>query len=154
MSHHHEEHHHECGCNICKELRCIHNDIIRILKWIALKEIDFVQVGGGMNYSQVAGTTASFQSVLTPADGAQAAGTKPQWTASDTTVQLVPSADGLSCDAILPLPYLAASYDLTESAVSSDPAIGTLTVTHTITVTQPVPPPPALTAIDFVQTAG
>ena len=107
-----------------------------------------------MDYSQVAGTTASFKSVLTPDNGAQAEGTKPQWTSSDTTVQLVPSADGLTCDAVLPLPYLAASYDLTENATSSDPSIGVVTKTHTITVTQPVPLPPPLTAIDFVQTAG
>lgn len=157
MSHHHE-HEHNCECDCCRELKrelnCIHRDVIRILKWIALKEIDFVQVGGTMNYSQEAGTTATFQTVLTPSNGAQAAGTKPQWTVSDTTVQLVPSGDGLTCDAILPLPYLAASYDLNVTAVSSDPSIGTVAKTHTVTVTQPVPPPTALQAIDFVQTGG
>ena len=108
-----------------------------------------------MNFSIVAGTTGSFAAVLTPAGGAQAAGTFPQWSASDPNVALNPSADGLTCDVAVPLSDTAASFDLKVSAVSSDPAVGTVSATHTITVTQPTPPPPvALQSIDFTQTAG
>lgn len=139
-----------------KELRCIHEDLKRILRWIALKKIDFIQLGGcDMNFSIVAGTKGSFSAVLTPAGGAQAAGTVPQWSASDPSVTLTPSADGLTCDVAVPLSDTAANFDLEISAVSSDPTIGTVKAQHLITVTQPTPPPPtALTGIDFVQTAG
>ena len=159
MSHHHETHEHNCDCSCCvamkRELRCIHLDLIKVLKWIALKEIDFVQVGGNMNFSQVAGTTATFKAKLTPADGAFAAGEKPQWSTNDATIAVAPTADGMDVDITVPLPYLAPSFNLTVSGVSSDPTIGTVTNTHTITVTQPTPPPPnPLTAIDFEQTAG
>lgn len=145
------------GVEWCKkELRCIHEDLKRILRWIALKKIDFIQLGGcDMNFSIVAGTKGSFAAVLTPASGAQAPGTVPQWSASDPSVTLTPSADGLTCDADVPLSDAAASFDLKVSAVSSDPAVGTVSATHTITVTQPTPPPPtALQSIEFVQTAG
>jgi hypothetical protein len=152
-----EKHEHECKCcaKLKREVECMHRDIIRLLKWIALKEIDFVQVGGTMNYSMQAGTSAEFDGQFIPTDGSTD-GSTPQWGASDGTVELAPSTDGKKCVATLPLPYLAASFDLTFKAVSSDPTIGPVTKTHTITVTQPPPPPPPnpLTAVDFVQVSG
>lgn len=106
------------------------------------------------NFSIVAGTSGNFSAVLTPSNGAQAPGTVPQWTSSDSSVALVPSADGLTCDVTVPAGFPAASFDLSISAVSSDSSVGTVTNKHTIAVTQPIPPPPSpLTAIDFVQTA-
>jgi hypothetical protein len=132
--------------------RCIHEDVKRLLRWIALRKIHIKQIGGhGMNFSIVAGTTGSFAAVLSPPNGAQAPGTVPQWSASDPSVTLNPSTDGLTCDASVPLSDTAASFDLKVSAVSSDPAVGTVSSTHTITVTQPTV---ALQAIDFTQTAG
>lgn len=143
---------------VCKKLEeiwlevvCIHHDVIKILKWIALKKIDFVQLGGcTMNYSIVAGTTGSFAAVLNPANGAQAPGTVPQWSASDPAITLTPSADGTTCDVAVPAAQTNA-FDIDLSAVSSDPSVGTVTAKHTIAVTQPVAP---LQSIDFVQTAG
>jgi hypothetical protein len=140
--------------DVMRELRCIHWDVIRILRWISLKKIDFVQTGGcKMNFSIVAGTTGSFAAVFTPDNGAQAPGTVPQWTASDPAITLTPSADGTTCDVAVPAAQTNA-FDLDLSAVSSDPSVGTVAAKHTIAVTQPVPPPAPLTAIDFAQTAG
>lgn len=143
---------------IWKEMQCMHQDLIRVLKWIALKEIDFVQVEGGMNFSVVAGASASFEGIFTPANGAQKAGTVPQWAASDPNIVLSPSADGTSCQVQTSPGTTDTSFVLTMSATSSDPTQGTngvLSVSHTIAVTQPPPPPPpALTGVDFQQTAG
>lgn len=134
-------------------VNCIHADVIRILKWIALKKIDFVQVGGCcMNNSIVRGTAGSFAAVLTPANGAQAAGTVPQWSADDASIVLSPSADGLACGVEAPAGSTVTTFNLKITAVSSDPAVGTVSNSHPISVTEP--PPPALQAIDFTQTAG
>jgi hypothetical protein len=103
------------------------------------------------DFSIVAGTTGTFNSVLTPPNGAQAVGTVPQWTSNDASVTLTPSTDGLSCVAAVPVTDTAASFDLEITAVSADASVGTVKAAHTITIVQP--PPPALTAIDFAQTA-
>ena len=131
---------------------CIHRDVIRILKWIALKKIDFIQAGGGMNFSIVRGTAGSFKAVLTPDNGAMAAGTVPSWAADDGSVQVGPAADGLSANIVAPLGSTVTTFNLQIKATSSDPSIGDVANTHAITVTEPVAAP--LTAIDFVQTAG
>ena len=139
-----------------RTLNCVHEDVKRILRLLALKRINFIQLGGRhMPISGItAGKSGTFAAILTPPNGAQAPGSAPAWKASDPSVMLVPSADGLSCEAAVPLGFTAASFDLAISAVSSDAAIGTVGQTHTIPVTQPPPPPPpALTAIDFDQTA-
>jgi len=160
VKHHHEHHEHECDCDCCRELKrelhCIHNDLIRILKWIALKKIDFVQIGGcNMNFNLVKGTAGTFKAVLSPADGAQAAGSTPQWTSSNASALLAASTDGLSVDVLFPVgDTTVTSFDLSLSAVSSDPAVGTVSATHTISLSEPTPPPTALQAVDFVQTAG
>jgi hypothetical protein len=152
-SHHHPK---NCECQQCELLNCIHRDLIRILKWIALKEIDFVQVGGSMNI--VRGTGGTFTAVLTPTNGAQAAGTTPQWGADDPSIVLTPSADGLSCQANAPTGSTVTSFNLSVKATSSDPTVGAagvVSATHPVTVSEPTPPPPtALQSIDFVQTAG
>lgn len=137
---------------ILRIVRCTHLDVIKILKWIALKEIDFVQVGGGMNFSIVRGAAGTFNAVLTPPNGGMASGTVPAWSASDATIVLAPAADGLSCLATAPLGGTLTTFNLSISAQSSDPTVGTVTNSHAIAVTEPAPP--ALTAIDFVQTAG
>lgn len=131
-------------------VECTHNDVIKILKLLALKEIDFVQLGGSMNNQIQAGQTGQFSAVLTPTNGAMASGTFPKWAASDPAISLTPAADGLSCAVVVP-PTQTANFDLSISAVSSDATVGTVTASHLITVTQPVPP--ALKSIDFVQTA-
>jgi hypothetical protein len=137
-------------------LNCVHEDVKRILRLLALKRINFIQLGG--RHMPISGITAgkngTFVAILTPPNGAEAPGSVPAWKASDSAVILVPSADGLSCEAAVPVGFTAASFDLEISAVSSDAAIGSLSQTHTIPVTQPPPPPPpALTTIDFDQTA-
>lgn len=142
---------------IRKTVECIHNDVMRILKHIALRKIDFEQTGGGMNYSIQAGTKGTFKAVLTPTNGAMAAGTVPQWSASDPAITLVPSTDGLTCDANVPATFTG-NFDLSLSATSSDPTAGVNgkigPQIHLIQVTAAPPPPPApLTGIDFVQTA-
>jgi hypothetical protein len=137
---------------IRREVHCIHEDVQRILRLLALRRIDFIQSEGSeMITGIVAGSTGSFVALLRPSNGAQAPGTVPAWTSSDASVSLAPSADGLSVVASVPTGFTAASFDLTLTAVSSDAVIGTLTATHTIPVTQP--PPPPLSAIDFDQTA-
>jgi hypothetical protein len=103
------------------------------------------------DFSIVAGTNGTFAALLTPANGAQAAGTVPQWSASDTSIIVTPSTDGLTCEAAVPVGATAASFDLQITAVSADASVGTVKAAHTITIVQP--PPPALTAIDFAQTA-
>jgi len=121
-----------------------------------LRKIGFIQTGGCMatDFSIVAGQSGFFSAVLTPSNGAQAPGTVPQWSASDPSVVLVPSPDGLNCEAQVPAGFTAASFDLQNSAQSSDSSIGTVTGKHTISVSQPPPPPPPpLTGIDFVQTS-
>ena len=106
------------------------------------------------DFSIVAGTSGSFNAVLTPTNGAQAVGTVPQWSASDSSVILTPSPDGLTCEVAVPVSATAASFDLQITAVSADANVGTVKAAHTITIVQPTPPPPpALTAIDFAQTA-
>lgn len=105
-----------------------------------------------MNFSIVAGTTGTFAAALTPTNGAQAPGTFPKWTASDPSIALTPSADGLTCEAAVPATDAAASFDLQVTAVSADATVGTVSKTHTIAVTKPTPP--ALQSIDFIQTAG
>lgn len=104
-----------------------------------------------MNFSIVRGAAGTFTAQLTPPNGAQAAGTVPQWSANDPSVVLSPSADGTTCDVTAPAGSTVTGFTLSLSAVSSDPAVGTVSNSHSITVTEPVP---ALTAIDFVQTAG
>lgn len=147
------------------ETKCIHEDVKRLLRWIALKKISFFQIGkkccccGGcvMDFSIVAGATGSFQAVKTPANGTEAPGDIPQWHSSDPSVVLTPSADGLTCDAAVPAGFTAASFNLSISAVSSDSTQGdngTVGSTHVITVTPATPPTQPLTGIDFVQTAG
>ena len=116
-----------------------------------LRKINFKQVGAKKmptDFSIVAGTTGSFSAVLTPPNGAQAAGTTPQWSSSDASVALSPSPDGLTLQAAVPATFTGPTFDLTISAQSADPAVGTVTKTHTITVT-----PAPLTAVDFAQTA-
>lgn len=137
---------------ILAELKCIHRDVIKILRLIALKEIDFVQVGGGMNFSIVRGAVGTFTAVLNPASGGQAAGTVPKWAADDTTIVLAPSADGLSCDVTAPTGGTVTTFNLTLTATSSDSAVGDVSASHGISVTEP--PPPPLQSIDFVQSAG
>ena len=106
------------------------------------------------DFSIVAGTNGTFAAVLTPPNGALAVGEVPKWTANDTSIIVTPSADGLTCEAAVPVGATAASFDLEITAVSADASVGTVKAAHTITIVQPPPPPPpALTAIDFVQTA-
>jgi hypothetical protein len=142
---------------ILHEVECIHEDVKRLLRYIALHKIDFIQVGGNpMNYSIQAGSSGTFQAVFTPPNGTQAPGTSPSWSCSDPSIGLTPSADGTSVVAAVPASNTA-SFTLTLSATSSDPTqgvSGVLTAVHTITVTQPPPPPTPLTGVDFVQTAG
>lgn len=135
-----------------RELECVHDDVKRLLRWIALKKIDFIQAGGCMDFSIVRGAAGTFTAQLTPPNGAQAPGTVPQWSANDSSIVLSPSADGLSCDVTAPVGSTVTGFTLSISAQSSDPAVGTVSNSHSITVTEPAPPP--LTAIDFVQTAG
>lgn len=143
---------------IWEDVKCIHRDVVRLLKWIALKEIEIVQVGGGMNFSIVRGAAGTFNAVLTPANGAQAAGSFPAWAADDPSIVLVPSADGLSCEVTAPAGGTLTTFNLSVKATSSDPSVGTtgvVSASHAITVTEPAPPPPpALQSIDFVQSAG
>ncbi len=118
-----------------------------------LRKIDYKPAGGHMptDFSIVAGSTGSFSAVLTPPNGAQAPNSVPQWAASDPSISLSPSGDGLKCDAAVPAGFTAPTFDLNLQALSSDANIGTVRVSHTITVNQPAPGP--LTAIDFAQTA-
>ena len=147
------------GLHCCKKLReiwdvvaCTHRDVIKLLKWIALKKIDFVQLHGDIfmptNFTIVAGTKGSFGALLTPPNGATSG--VPAWSASDASVTLTPSADGLSCDADVPVGNTA-PFDLTLSATSSDSTVGTVSKAHTISVLPP--PPPPLQSVDFQQTA-
>ncbi len=116
-----------------------------------LRKIDFKPAGGHMptDFSIVAGSSGSFSAILTPPNGAQAPNSVPQWAASDPSVALSPSGDGLKCDAAVPAGFTAPTFDLNLQAQSSDPAIATVRAVHTITVSQPAPGP--LTAIDFAQ---
>jgi hypothetical protein len=139
---------HCCEC-VLEELAHIRNDIKKILRWIALKDIDFIQDGGCMptDFSVIVGTTGSFAAVLNPPNGTMSG--VPLWSASDASVVLSPAADGLSCVAGIPAGFTAASFTLTLTAISSDTSIGTLTASHNIRADQPTPP--ALSAIDFIQ---
>ena len=103
------------------------------------------------DFSIVAGTNGTFAAVLTPPNGALAAGEVPKWSASDSSVIVTPSPDGLTCEVAVPVSATAASFDLQITAVSADANVGTVKAAHTITIVQPTPP--ALTAIDFAQTA-
>lgn len=144
---------------ILKDIReAVHEtraDVKRVLRILALKRIDFFQVEGiEMITGIVAGTSGTFVAILTPSNGAQAAGSVPQWSSSEAAVSLSPAADGLSVVAAVPSDFAGTSFDLTISAASSDPAVGTVSNVHTIPVTPaPPPPPPPLTAIDFDQAA-
>jgi hypothetical protein len=139
-------------------LECLHEDVKRMLRWIALKKIDFIQVGGSMNFSIVRGAAGTFTAVLTPANGTQAPSTLPAWAADDTTIVLNPSADGLSCEVTAPLGGTVTAFHLSIKATSSDPSVGVsgvVNANHAITITEPTPPPPTpLQSIDFVQSAG
>ena len=121
-----------------REVECLHRDVQRLLRILSLHHIDFTQSGGNMptDFSIVAGTNGTFAAVLTPANGAQAAGTVPQWSASDASVTLTPSADGLNCVAAVPATDTAASFDLQITAVSADASVGTVKAAHTITIVQ------------------
>jgi hypothetical protein len=138
-----------------REVACIHDDVQYLIRIASFRKIDFVPLGRHhMDFSIQAGSSGVFQAQLTPANGAQAPGSVPQWVASDPTVTLTPSTDGLSCKADVPASDSAASFDLKLTAVSADATIGTVSATHTIVVTQPGPPPPTnLQSIDFVQTS-
>jgi hypothetical protein len=138
-----------------REVECLHRDVQRLLRILSLHRVDFIQLGGCMptDFSIVAGSSGIFNAILTPPNGAQAAGTVPSWSASDASVTLTPSADGLNCVAAVPATDTAASFDLQITAVSADASVGTVKAAHTITIVQPTPPPPALTAIDFAQSA-
>ena len=145
-----------------REVECLHRDVQRLLRILSLHHIDFMQVpdfnfwGDNMptNFSIVAGTNGTFTAVLTPPNGALAAGEVPKWAASDTSVIVTPSADGLTCEAAVPVGVTAVNFDFDIVGVSADASVGILTSKHTITIVQPPPPPPpALTAIDFAQTA-
>jgi len=119
-----------------------------------LRKIDYKPVGEKKmptNFSIDAGSSGSFSAILTPPNGAQAPGTVPQWSATDSAVLLSPSADGLTCSAAVPTGFAPASFDLGILAQSADPNVGNVTKKHTITVNQPAAPP--LTDIDFAQTA-
>lgn len=130
-------------------------DILKHKKRKPLRKIDFIPVGGHMaphtDFSIDAGSTGSFSVVLTPPNGTQAPNSVPQWAASDPSVVLSPSGDGLKCDAAVPAGFTAPTFDLNLQAQSSDPNVNTVRAVHTITVNQPAPGP--LTAIDFVQSA-
>jgi hypothetical protein len=146
------------GSHEGRQLRAIREDVELILRILrGLKSIDFKQIGASdmpTNFSIVAGTNGSFSAVLNPLNGAMASGSVPHWTSSDPNVILVPSSDGLLCDAAVPVGFAAASFDLSIAAASSDPNLPTLTNMHTISVSPAAPPPPTpLTAIDFAQTA-
>lgn len=115
----------------------------------ALRKVNFKPVGEKKmptDFSIVAGTSGVFSAVLTPPNGAQAPGTTPQWAASDGSVVLSPTSDGMKVEAAVPAGFAGTSFDLTLSAVSADSGVGTVSKTHTITVTAP-----PLTAIDFGQ---
>jgi len=108
-----------------------------------------------MNFSLVRGAKGTVTAVLTPTNGAQAAGTVPQWGADDPTIQLAPSADGLSCDVTAPLGGTITTFSLSFKATSSDPTVGTsgvVSATHQFAITEPAAP--ALQSVDFVQSAG
>ena len=77
-----------------REVECLHRDVQRLLRILSLHRVDFIQLGGCMptDFSIVAGTNGTFAAVLTPANGAQAVGTVPQWSASDSSVIVTPSA--------------------------------------------------------------
>jgi hypothetical protein len=136
-----------------REVECLHRDVQRLLRILSLHRVDFIQLGGCMptDFSIVAGTSGTFASILTPPNGALAAGEVPKWSASDSSVIITPSPDGLTCEAAVPVGATAASFDLELTAISADASVGTVKAAHTITIVQP--PPPALTAIDFAQTA-
>jgi hypothetical protein len=83
------------------------------------------------------GTTSRFRATF---NGALKVGSVPVWSTTDTGVTLVPSADGLECDASLSLADTLTNYPLTVTGVASD---GT-TVTATVQVPElPAPPAPA-----------
>jgi hypothetical protein len=139
---------------IAEEVRRIREDVERLLRHIALTEIEFIQVEGDdmpTNFTIAAGTSGHFVAVLTPPNGLMNG--VPQWASSDPAVVLTPAANGLSCDAAVPATDTNPSFDLTLTAVSSDPTITVAPAVHTITIMQPVPPPTPLTAIDFAQAA-
>jgi hypothetical protein len=115
----------------------------------ALRKINYKQVGEKQmptDFSIVAGTSGVFSAVLTPPGGAQAPGTVPQWVASDSSVVLTPTSDGIKVEAAVPAGFSGTTFDLSLSAVSSDSGVGTVSKTHTITVSAA-----PLTAIDFGQ---
>lgn len=93
------------------------------------------------------GSSGHFHADIIPADGQLQAGAIPSWSASDPSVGLTPSADGLSVDVSVPGDSTLTSFGLTISGVSSD---GTaISGSATVPVLQP-PPPPA-TGFDIVQ---
>jgi hypothetical protein len=81
----------------------------------------------------VAGLTGTFTETPTPAGSTIPAGTIPQWTSSDPTVTLTPSADGTQVVAAVPATFTAPSFTLT--VANQD---GSFPTPATIPVTQPV----------------
>ncbi len=104
------------------------------------------------DFSMVAGTPAQLSSVLTPPNGTYL--DKPVWASDNAGAVLTPTADGLNCQVDVAPGQAFSTFNVSLSVASTDPSVGTVSVSHTITVSQPTPPPPpALTGIDFVQTS-
>lgn len=100
-----------------------------------------------MDFSQEMGTTKTYSFVNVPINGRLATGKIPAWTVSDPLIQLFPASGGFSCKVRVPLDYAPPSFDLTVTATSHNPKIGTKSKTRTIGVTAPVP----MQQVEFVQ---
>jgi hypothetical protein len=129
-------------------------DTLLLLKLVALLRHVAAQWADGFDIRQegyanmpitgiVVGATGVFTETPTPAGSALQTGNVPAWTADDTTVSLVPSADGTSVSATVPSGHAPTSFNLTCSGVNSaGAAIST-------TVAVPILPPPVTPATGF-----
>jgi hypothetical protein len=102
--------------------------------------------------SIVAGTSGNFVATPEPPGSQLRSGVLPSWVASDSSVVLSPSADGLSVTAAVPAGDTAPSFTLGISYPRADGVAATGQIT--VTIVQPTPPPPVVvTSFSIAQTS-
>jgi hypothetical protein len=95
----------------------------------------------------ISGQPAAFTASVNP--GQSVKGT-PKWKSSDPDVTLTPSADGMTCTALVPVTFKSPTFNIVLSAESNDPSVGVTETTHAVEVVVPG----AAKVADFKQTGG
>ena len=126
--------------------------VVALLRRVASQWADGFDIRQGDNMAItgiVVGATGTFTETPSPAGSALQAGNIPAWTVDDTTVTLVPAADGTAVQATVPSGHAPASFNLTCSGVNS--AGATISTTVAVPIL-PLPVTPA-TGFDINQTS-